>query len=216
MIEQYYDQKVDYDKIGNGRRRGIEKLIGPIDGLIILDIGCGRGHLGAMLKKRGSVKVFGVDISNDAIGEAKQVLDGAYIANLESDAIPSEIMSQHFDFIVISEVLEHLFFPEKLLQKIKPIVDTNTKILITVPNLLFWKNRLQILLGNFDYTASGLMDRGHIHFFSWGSLSKMLESGGLKILDIAHNIPTGGTQFLGHLWPGLFAYQFILVAKYED
>ncbi|MBI4812184.1 methyltransferase domain-containing protein [Candidatus Falkowbacteria bacterium] len=128
----------------------------------------------------------------------------------------AKIIDTEYDTVIISEVLEHLFYPEKLLKKIKQIVVPETDIIITVPNPLFWKNRLKIFLGYFEYEKEGLMDRGHIHFFSWASLREMVKESGYSIVGTYHHFPTRGTRWLGKLLPGLFAYHFIVKIRENE
>lgn len=204
----YYNQKY-YQKISRGRLRGILNFI-KRPSVQILDIGCADGALGVILQKEKQAKVYGVDISETAVNLAKKKLVGAWVMDIEKDDWPSEIKNKKFDYIIISEVLEHLFQPEKVLEKLKPIITSDTEIIITVPNVLFWRNRLRILTGYFEYTDEGLMDRGHIHFFTWQSLNKILWQTGYEITAINHHVPTRGTKFLSRFFPGLFAYQFII------
>ena len=135
--------------------------------------------------------------------------------NLEDDFAnwPEALKQKYFNVVVISEVLEHLFEPEKLLLQLKRLGKADKSVIITVPNILFWKNRLKLLLGSFNYTNQGLMDRGHIHFFSWQSFKRMIAEAGYEIVGINNHIPTRGTKWLGKIWPGLFSFQFIVKIK---
>lgn len=210
----YYSQK-SYHKIGAGRKSGILRLLGDYSGKKILDVGCGEGVLGAMLKEEKKVLIHGIDISDEEIEKAKKVLDEAYCVDIETvTAWPEKIREQKYDVIILTEVLEHILFPEKIVRRLKELSDKKTGVIITVPNVLFWKNRLSIFLGRFDYTEQGLMDRGHIHFFSWESLQKMLKDEGYTITETAHHFPTRFARPFARFFPGLFAYQFILKCRY--
>jgi len=212
MLQDYYSKEKDYSKISRGRKEGILELLGDSNGKTILDIGCGQGVLGGILKDQyDSVEVHGLDISEEAIDKANDTLNEVSVFDLEKiNQWPVFVKKSSYDAIVISEVLEHLFFPEKLLHQIKEITRSDTNVIITVPNILFWKNRLRILLGSFEYEKSGLMDRGHIHFFSWNSLREMVEEAGYEIIDTAHHTPTRGTKMFADTYPNFVAYQFII------
>ncbi len=198
-----------YSKIPRARAQAVRNLLPSKRPLAVLDVGCGAGSLGEILKKDSSIRVYGTDISPQAVEEARTRLDGAWILDIEK-GVPSIEQSapQQFDAVIFSEVLEHLFSPEKALRSIVPLLSTDGNIVITVPNILFWKNRIRIFLGHFEYEERGLMDRGHIHFFSWKSLRDMVHSEGFVIDSISHIIPTRGTKILGNIFPGLFAHQF--------
>lgn len=210
-ISNFY-QISRYHKINDYRKEAIIRFIGFSANPVILDIGCAYGLLGAEFKKRTSCQFYGADISNKAITEAKQVLNNAWQVNLEEDFLnwPEELKGKEYDVVIISELLEHLFEPEKLLLNLKKLAKHDKFIIITVPNLLFWKNRLKIMLGQFNYTDQGVMDRGHIHFFTWVSFKKMIQEAGYKIVAVDNHFPTRGTKWFGQFWPGLFAYRFIV------
>lgn len=216
MLKDYYDSKI-YERVGNARKKAVLSLIPEsTQKRTLLDVGCSNGEFGALLKRKRGMAVYGVDVSKDAIASAAQVLDGACVADLESEDFSKlENYIQIYEYILVSEVLEHLFFPERLLHSLRKYSNGGTRIIITVPNILFWKNRAKIFFGNFDYTASGLMDRGHIHFFSYRSFMYMLAEAGLEVEEAAHNIPTRGTKWLGKIFPGLFAFQFIVRARWR-
>lgn len=214
--EKYYNSK-KYNKINKFRKNAILNFIN-IEKPVILDIGCSDGQMGEIIKKEKDAIVFGVDISESAISEAKSKIDDAYILNIEEEILkwPEEIKNQKYDYIIISEVLEHIVEPEKFLEKLKEVIQKNTEIIITVPNILFWKNRLRIFFGNFDYTEQGLMDEGHVHFFSWQSFKKTIWRAGYEIIAINNHIPTRGTKKIGKIFPGLFSYQFIVKIKKKE
>ena len=44
--------------------------------------------------------------------------------------------------------------------------------------------RLNLLLGRFDYTDRGILDRTHLRFFTRKTLVAMVENAGLEILSI--------------------------------
>jgi len=184
----------------------------------ILDIGCGSGLLGEIIKKETDAKVYGLDISENFVKSAKERLDGAFVfdANYDFELWPEEIRNIKFNNIIITDVLEHLSAPEKLLENLKKIINRDTEIILTIPNVLFWKNRLKIMFGRFEYTEEGLMDRTHIHFFTWKSLKKLLKECGYSIIIVTHHFPTRYTGFVGSFFPGLFSFKFIIKIKKNE
>jgi len=122
------------------------KLIGAmIDaGSSVLDIGCGDGNLLQYLTEEKKIKAHGIDISETAIALARQKGIEAYVTDLNKEGFHLE---EIYDYIVISEVLEHLPNPEQLLSKLKG--KFRKKIIITVPNTGFLGERLRLLFGRF-------------------------------------------------------------------
>ena len=214
MLSDYYTHKPTYEKISDGRLNAIKKLIPRRRPLTILDIGCGSGTLGNLLKSDTEISVFGVDISSRAVEAAQSVLDGAWVVDIESPGPwPREMGDQRYDLVLISEVLEHLFSPEHLLRTVRGFLKDEGTIIITVPNILFWRNRLRILFGHFEYEEVGLMDRGHIHFFSWHSFNELFRQESFFIEAEAHVVPTRILRPLARLLPGLVARQFAVRIK---
>lgn len=214
LTAQYYNTRSVYEKVSRQRVQAIRQLLPDSTPLTILDVGCGAATLGVLLKKEGHT-VIGMDVSTQAVEQARTRLDDAYVFDVAESVLPSEITTTDIDAVVISEVLEHLFEPEQLLLLLKEKLPAGTPIVITVPNILFWRNRINILLGHFEYTDEGLMDRGHIHFFSWHSLQELVTTTGFSLLRTAHVVPTRITKPFEKLLPGLFAYQFAICIAYE-
>lgn len=216
MLADYYTEKISYAKVGNARKKRVLELLRPLKMSTVLDVGCGPGAFGESIKAATGATVHGIDVSTSAIEEARKRLDLAMVFDVEGGekALPSSGLLSRYDVILVSEVLEHLFFPEKLLSGLKQFASEETHIILTVPNVLFWKNRLAILFGRFEYTDVGLMDRGHVHFFTWKTFTQMIQAAGYTIIENNNNYATRGTRsWLGPLFPGLFAYQLIVHCK---
>jgi hypothetical protein len=54
-------------------------------------------------------------------------------------------------------------------------------IIVALPNVLHWKQRLEFLKGHFKYTEGGLMDRTHFRFFDWQTAQDLLTQSGYQI-----------------------------------
>ena len=204
----YQDKSVNYG-IAHTRLKRILDLVGGISGKKVLDIGCARGYVGSRIKAMGNY-VVGVDIAESAVKEAEKVLDKTYVFDLEG-SWPD--LGNKFDLAILPEILEHVFDPIEVLKKVFSALDDDGEIIITTPNLLLWTNRIKIMFGKFEYTDQGLMDFGHIRFFTYKYLNKVLKDSGFKIEKENHIIFPGKlTRFLKS-WPSLFATQFIVKAR---
>ena len=53
------------------------------------------------------------------------------------------------DIILLCEVIEHIYNPDKVLEECNRILKPGGKIVITTPNLVSWYNRILLLLGFF-------------------------------------------------------------------
>jgi len=155
---------------------------------------------------------------------AEQWCEKVYIHDLEN-GLPNNTKAS-YDCAICSHVLEHICYPQQLLEDIQEKIVPGGLLIIAVPNLLFWKNRLQLSLGRFEYTDTGLMDYTHVRWYTLDSLSQLIENYGFKTIHGygTGNIPlplrrlVGNRQLTLDLWaarkfPGLFAHQLILVAR---
>jgi len=109
-------------------------LIGKeIKGKRVLDVGCGDGVLSYLLAKKGA-NVIGIDSSEEAIRFAKERCRDLSNLNFQvASAYELPFSKDNFDYVISSEVIEHLKYPEKMLAEIKRIWNGRGKIIITTP-----------------------------------------------------------------------------------
>lgn len=192
------------------RSNKILPLLTGLRNLVVLDAGCASGYVGAFVKKHDNY-VVGLDSTKRDVELAKKVLDEAYLFDLESE---NKIeFFRKFDFIIFTEVIEHLFEPEKVLKKLVSWLKPGGQILITTPNFAHFYNRWNILWGKFEYQEDTVINRSHVHFFTYDTLKKLIISCGLEIIDENHLIFPRTLNFLWKFFPRLFAHQLIFVCK---
>lgn len=193
------------DLVGPGRRK-------------VLDIGCGTGELGAVLRARGH-HVTGVDM----IAPEKE-LDAFYEADI-ARGLPQELRGP-FDLAILGDVLEHVPEPEALLAQARARLAPKARVLVSLPNVVHWSVRAQVLLGRFDYGNQGILDRGHLRFYTHKTARRMFERAGFSVAEwsttpvpwekviggrFLKGIAERADHALGRLSPNLFAYQHIFV-----
>jgi len=211
-IRAYYDNKTGYG-ISRKRLEGILYVSGDVKNKKILDIGCGDGSLGAVLKDKGAI-VHGCDISSHAIKQAAEKLDRALVLNIEHEDLVS--VGEDYDIVIATEIIEHLFDSDRFLGNIKSVLSDSGVVIITTPNFLMWTNRIKMLFGLFEYTKTGFLDEGHIRFFTYKTLKQALKKAGFVIEKEQHTYHHRIPEWLGRIRPSLFALQFIIRARIED
>ena len=60
------------------------------------------------------------------------------------------------------------------------LLDLGGRLLVALPNPLFWQQRVRFLREEFRYTDGGLMDRTHFRFFDWTSARALVASAGFR------------------------------------
>ncbi len=100
----------------------------------ILDVGCGDGALSYLLSCRTGAFVTGIDSSDEAIRFAREKTRN--ITNIEfikASAYHLPFEHSSFDYVISSDVIEHLQEPQKMLTEIKRAFNGKGKIIITTP-----------------------------------------------------------------------------------
>ena len=148
----------------------------------VLDVGCGAGTLSYSIAKKAQ-KVIGIDISKSKINRAKARYSKENIEFIQADILQYEF-DEKFDYIILSNILEHIEDRYSILNKFKPL----TKIfLIRVPMI----NRSWLSIYTKELNL-GYIDSTHRIEYTLDSFKKEMESVNLKIV-------TCSIQF-GQIW----------------
>jgi spore maturation protein CgeB/2-polyprenyl-3-methyl-5-hydroxy-6-metoxy-1,4-benzoquinol methylase len=149
----------------------------------ILDVGCGGGHLGKLLKKENPEReIWGVDVHGDACEEARRWLDHVSLADARQWNPPVE--KEAFDVLVFADVLEHLPDPKAVLDRLLAWLKPTGSVVMSIPNVRFWAVVKQLVDGYWTYQDEGLLDRDHLRFFTWTEVERLLESCGLECVEV--------------------------------
>lgn len=150
----------------------------------VLEIGCGTGNLGKLIKQRQSCEIYGIELDKNAAKIAESKLDKIYSGFVE-DYI--EILPQnYFDCIILADVLEHLKTPEPVLKELLKSLKDDGLILVSIPNFCHYSVIEKILWESFKYAPEGILDNTHISFYTKGSMVKMLTGLNLQISEIIY------------------------------
>jgi 2-polyprenyl-3-methyl-5-hydroxy-6-metoxy-1,4-benzoquinol methylase len=140
----------------------------------VLDVGCGAGDNARLIKNNNpDITIHGITLSEKEKNRCLDLMEQCLIANIEN-GIPEEIIQNRYDTIIFSHVLEHVKDPAKVVESFFSLLNPNGEILIAVPNILVWKQRIKFMLGRFEYTQTGIMDFTHLKFFTYYTADKYL------------------------------------------
>ena len=102
---------------------------------IVFEVGCGTGELLASLDPRNG---YGMDISSEMVRLAKE--------KYKTDRhlhFSTQYPSSYFDYVFMSDVIEHLVYPEKVFRQISKLMNQKSKFIVTMANP-FWEPVLML------------------------------------------------------------------------
>ena len=152
-------------------------------GMRILDLGCGGGQNGDLLKRAGARWVGGVERDAGACAEARMRLDRVLEADLTSFD-PASFGPEQFDAILASDVLEHVQCPEEVLRRAVEHLRPGGLVVASIPNVAHVYVFANLLLKRWPRKDSGIFDRTHIRFFAKRDMIALLRCNGLRVLRV--------------------------------
>jgi methionine biosynthesis protein MetW len=158
---------------GNLRIDLASQVVQP--GRRLLDIGCGDGVLGELLKARFS-EVAGVDVSDPALAVAKQ--RGIATHRVNVDEVPLPFSDAYFDAVTCLDLIEHVFEPRVLVREIARVLMPGGSLYIAFPNMRYALRIKEIIAGRFPKTSGDLeysYDGGHLHYYTPADVRALLQ-----------------------------------------
>jgi 2-polyprenyl-3-methyl-5-hydroxy-6-metoxy-1,4-benzoquinol methylase len=145
----------------------------------ILEVGCGGGAFGELIKAKQECEYWGIEMSESAI-IAKKKLDIVYSMSLEQC---KDLPENYFDCIVFNDVIEHLVDPVGTINLCKKLLKKDGYLVSSIPNIRHAPYLYRLFyLGEFEYGSAGLMDYTHLHFFTKKSIANMYINSGYLII----------------------------------
>jgi SAM-dependent methyltransferase len=184
------------------------RLVGH--GKRVLDVGCAGGYLSRHLMAAGNA-VTGLDSDADAIAEARAFMSRALVADLDERRLVEIFPDETFDAIVFGDVLEHLRDPWRALDDARALLSPQGFAVISIPNVAHGNVRLALLRGAFDYSKYGVLDNGHLRFFTLRSVRELCLRAGFRIEAIERTkVPLfEAAEVVPHVDPSEFSAEVI-------
>src|SRR5512133_1151623 len=151
---------------------------------IVLDVGCACGDLGSLLKKNKDCTTYGFEYNEGSIRIARDIETYERIHQIDLNTFSVNNFSEYlckFDYIVALDVLEHIYDPYVVINKLKKFLKPDGCFIISLTNIAHGSIIVNILQNDFTYTETGILDKTHIRFFTYKSMAKLLSVCGLEI-----------------------------------
>lgn len=207
----------------------------------IIEFGCGAGGLARAVRKkqREAIYYVGVELMDDQLAHARDVLDFGFTRNLDEferwsqeDEVVKAMPTGTFDHVICGDVLEHLYAPDKVLSHAVQYLKPGGSVLACIPNVQHWGVMAQLLRGHWPQMDAGIFDRTHIRWFALGDMVRLMQGAGLVVervmprLFAEHRTPQA-MQFVKALAPAAtvmgvdparlessaFALQYVLLGR---
>ncbi|WP_395141319.1 glycosyltransferase [Schlegelella aquatica] len=194
---------VDHDEVAPESVLGqILSLIRP--GTRVLELGCATGSMTRILKSRHGCRVDAVELDAVAAEAARPFCERLLVEDLETVAWDAPFFSgQTYDHVLIADVLEHLRDPGRVLRGVRGLLREGGNIVVSTPNIGFAGVQAALQAGWFPYGPTGLLDQGHVHFFTRFELEAlMLSCGVVPVERRAVHWGPGDSEF-GRYWQQL-------------
>ncbi len=162
-------------------RLGLLEFIKDEKDLTILDIGGGGGETLLHLKNLGVAKSIHLFDIVDKVSD-KDLFDSVTIG----DIMTTDLFDESYDIIIMSDVIEHLFEPQVMIEKAKRKLKDNGRSLVSIPNIQFIKAMYKVFIkGSFKYEESGVFDRTHMRFYCQPDMLELFKNhNDLEVLNM--------------------------------
>ena len=193
-------------------RRDLELIADWIrPGSHVLDLGCGDGTLLAHLAATKGTTGYGLEIDPDNI--ARCIARGVDVIQSDLDRGLSEFDSNGFDYVLMTQSLQALHFPDRILEEMLRI---GREAVTSFPNMGHWKCRLQLAFsGHMPYTRAlphHWYDTPNIHLCTVHDFERLCAERGYRVLDRAavdrRHRETPATRILPNLFGESAVYRF--------
>lgn len=174
----------------------------------VFDISCGSSLLPIELKKK-NCKVRVSDVSQNILNEFKKLSIETSVIDL--DKISEIKLDEKFDYIILSEVLEHIPNPEEV---VKHLSKYTKYFVLTVPNSAFYRYRINLMFFGRFFTQWFYHPSEHVRFWSYSDFKTWIKD---MDLDLVFSKSSNGFSLFSipfhQIWKNMFGHQIVYIAK---
>ena len=157
----------------------------------VLDMACGIGYGSCILARQTDCSsILSIDISEDAIAYAKEYYASEKISYRQGDCLTTSLEKESYEAIVSFETIEHIENDQALFIRFSECLKPGGRLILSTPNQLIMP---------FDEDVFPF----HIKHYTPTELTSLVESSGLKILEIFSQ-PDNTSKHMVNGWNGKF------------
>lgn len=154
----------------------------PAEVRSVVEVGCSTGGLAQALKgQRPEVRFVGLELDPKAAELARQRCDEVLQVDIDQAGPDFYARLQGSDCWVFGDVLEHLRDPWHVLAEVAKVLAPGGCVVASIPNAQHWSVQARLNMGQFQYEATGLMDRTHLRWFTRQTMLQLFDSAGLRV-----------------------------------
>ena len=168
---KFFQEIIRYDRIL--KRLPSRSTLGEM----VADLGCGDGYLTHLIEQRG-FKIVSVDISESRLEKLRKKLDNRRVSLLLADLSNTALSSNQFDYVVMSEVLEHIVQFEAVISEVYRILKPGGFFILTVP----YNEKIRNVTCPHCFHAFN--PDGHVNSFNRENLAHALDQRGFQVHEI--------------------------------
>ncbi len=207
------ERRINQECYQEQRLRQLEETAGPIDRLMILDVGAGMGGFAVAARLRGALVAaceFNPDYCRVIRLRAARYQLPLPVFNAVGEALP--FADAGFNTVVCWDVVEHVRAPEEMLAEFRRVLAPRGVVLVTVINRWAWKDphyhirglnwlprrwaeRLIERRGRSKAGArfADMQQLSEMHYYSYSAFARLAKTHGFSVQDLRERALRAGT-----------------------
>ena len=177
----------------------------------VIDFGCGDGSLLQFLIDNKNVSGYGVEIDHEKIQQC--VEKGLSVIEQDIDEGIQDFVSSNFDFAIMASSIQCLKNPHIALGR---MLDLSKQCVVTLPNLGYWRCRLNLLSGKMPVTPnlpSSWYETDNLHLCTIKDFEKLCADKGFVVNKKIFLNGQGKKGTLASLFPNIFSSEGVYLLE---
>jgi methionine biosynthesis protein MetW len=177
----------------------------------VIDFGCGDGSLLQFLINNKNVNGYGVEIDHEKIQQC--VEKGLSVIEQDIDEGIQDFVSSNFDFAIMASSIQCLKNPHIALGR---MLDLSKQCVVTLPNLGYWRCRLNLLSGKMPVTPnlpSSWYETDNLHLCTIKDFEKLCADKGFVVNKKIFLNGQGKKGSLASLFPNIFSSEGVYLLE---